>query len=101
MYREEGYDYGHGGKAQAPVSAPDTAAANGCGQLSDPSQLCEILKQSFGIDTYRTAIKSDIEILQKAGFEIDEHRSALNRHRFLGRDFEIAELKAIIDAISS
>ena len=65
------------------------------------TQLYDILKHSYGIDTHRTTIKSDIEILQKAGFGIDEQRSTQNRYRFIDRDFEIVELKTIIDAIAS
>ena len=31
------------------------------------SQLCDILKRAYGMETHRTTIKGDIEILQKAG----------------------------------
>lgn len=65
------------------------------------SQLCNILKQSYGMDTHRTTIKGDIEVLQKAGFSVDERRSTQNQYRYIERDFEIAELKTIIDAIAS
>ncbi len=65
------------------------------------SQLCNILKRSYGMDTHRTTIKGDIEVLQKAGFSVDERRSTQNQYRYIERDFEIAELKIIIDAIAS
>lgn len=65
------------------------------------SQLCNILKQRYGMDTHRTTIKGDIEVLQKAGFSVDERRSTQNQYRYIERDFEIAELKTIIDAIAS
>lgn len=65
------------------------------------SQLCDILKKQYGMDTHRTTIKGDIEILQQAGFGIDERRSTQNQYRFIEREFEVAELKTIIDAIAS
>lgn len=65
------------------------------------SQLCDILKRNYGMDTHRTTIKGDIEVLQKAGFSVDERRSTQNQYRYVDREFEIAELKTIIDAIAS
>lgn len=65
------------------------------------SQLCDILKKKYGIDTHRTTIKSDIEILQKAGFNVLERRSTQNQYQFVDREFDIAELKMMIDAIAS
>ena len=65
------------------------------------SQLCDILKRAYGMETHRTTIKGDIEILQKAGFSVDERRSTQNQYRFIERDFDIAELKTIIDAVAS
>ncbi|WP_446787122.1 helix-turn-helix transcriptional regulator [Macellibacteroides fermentans] len=65
------------------------------------TQLCDILKRNYGLDTHRTTIKSDIEVLQRAGFSVDERRSTQNQYRYIDREFEIAELKIIIDAIAS
>ena len=65
------------------------------------TQLCAILKNNYGMETHRTTIKGDVEVLQQAGFDIEEHRSTQNQYRFMEREFEIAELKAIIDAIAS
>ncbi len=42
-------------------------------------QLCEILRDEYGIETtFRTTIKSDVEVLQKAGYDIKETRSKQN-----------------------
>ena len=30
------------------------------------TQLCDILKREYGLDTHRTTLKSDIEVLQRA-----------------------------------
>lgn len=65
------------------------------------TQLCDILKSNYGMETHRTTIKSDVEVLQRAGFSIDERRSTQNQYRFVDREFEVVELKTIIDAIAS
>lgn len=65
------------------------------------AQLASILKQRYGMEPHRTTIKGDIEVLQQAGFGIDERRSTQNQYHYLEREFEIAELKTIIDAIAS
>ena len=65
------------------------------------SQLCAILKSEYGIDTHRTTIKSDIEMLQQAGFGIQAVRSTQNQYNFIEREFDIAELKLLIDAVQS
>lgn len=65
------------------------------------TELCDILKREYGLDTHRTTLKSDVEVLQRAGYSIDERRSAQNQYRFITREFEIAELKAVIDAVAS
>ena len=55
------------------------------------TQLCDILKREYGLDTHRTTLKSDIEVLQRAGYSIDERRSTQNQYRFIEREFEVAE----------
>lgn len=65
------------------------------------AQLCAILKNDFGIDTFRTTIKSDIQILQNAGFSVQITRSSQNLYNYLERDFDVPELKLLIDAVMS
>ena len=65
------------------------------------SQLCDILKSKYGIETHRTTIKSDIEVLQTAGFNVIERRSSQNQYKYVDRDYDVAELKLMIDAIAS
>ncbi len=64
-------------------------------------QLCAILKEEYGLETHRTTIKSDIEMLQQAGIGIQVVRSAQNQYNYIGREFDIAELKLLIDAVES
>ena len=42
------------------------------------AQLCKMLKEEFGIETFRTTIKGDIEVLQQAGFSVQVTRSTQN-----------------------
>lgn len=65
------------------------------------SQLCAILKNEYGIDTHRTTIKSDIELLQQAGIGIQVVRSTQNLYNYIDREFDIPELKLLIDAVQS
>ena len=65
------------------------------------SQLCTILKNEYGMDTHRTTIKSDIEMLQQIGIGIQSVRSTQNLYNYIGREFDVPELKLLIDAVES
>ena len=65
------------------------------------SQLCHILKEEYGIETFRTTIKTDIEVLQRAGFSVQATRSTQNLYNYIERDFDIPEIKLLIDAVMS
>ena len=63
-------------------------------------QLCQILKDEYGIDTFRTTIKTDIEALQQAGYMIRATRSSQNLYNYQERDFDSQEIKVLLDAVS-
>lgn len=65
------------------------------------AQLCKILKDEYGLDTHRTTIKSDVEMLQQAGIGIQATRSTQNLYNYIEREFDDAELKLLIDAVES
>lgn len=65
------------------------------------AQLCLLLKQDYGIDTFRTTIRSDIEILQQAGFSIQATRSTQNLYNYIEREFDVPEIKLLLDAVMS
>ena len=65
------------------------------------AQLCKMMKDEYGIDTFRTTIKSDIEVLQKAGVSIQATRSTQNLYNYIERDFDIPEVKLLMDAVLS
>ena len=64
-------------------------------------QLAQILEEEYGIPAHRQTIKTDIELLQQFGMDIQEVKSAQNRYNLISRQFEIAELKLLIDAVQS
>ena len=63
-------------------------------------QLCQILKDEYGIDTFRTTIKTDIEALQQAGYMIRATRSSQNLYNYQERDLDQQEIVALLDAVS-
>ena len=65
------------------------------------AQLCAILKDEYGIETFRTTIKADIEALQQTGFSIQATRSTQNLYNYIERDFDIPEIKLLLDAVMS
>ncbi len=47
------------------------------------SQLSALLKNEYGMEAHRTAIKSDIEMLQQAGIGIHAVRSTQNQYNYI------------------
>lgn len=65
------------------------------------AQLCRILEDEYGIKSFRTTIKSDVEVLQKAGLSVQCTRSTQNLYNYIEREFDVPELKILIDAVLS
>ena len=65
------------------------------------AQLCEILSKEYGVEAFRTTIKADIQALQYAGFSVQLIRSTQNQYNYIERDFDIPELKLLLDAVMS
>lgn len=65
------------------------------------AQLCRILKDEYGIKSFRTTIKSDVEVLQTAGYSVQCTRSTQNLYNYIEREFDVPELKILIDAVLS
>ena len=65
------------------------------------AQLMEILENEYGIKTHRQTIPSDIEILRSFDMDIQDVMSAQKRYNLVSREFDIAELKMLIDAVES
>ncbi len=65
------------------------------------SQILQILKDKYSIDSYRKTIKKDIDLLMAADFDIEFIKSSQNLYHVVSRNFDIAELKILIDAVVS
>ena len=65
------------------------------------AQLMEILEKEYGIKTHRQTIPADVAALRTFGLEIQEVMSSQKRYNLVNREFDIAELKLLIDAVLS
>lgn len=65
------------------------------------NQLITILRDTYGIDCHRVTLKGDIALLQKYGLDIQEIKSRQNRYNLVSREFELPELKLLLDAVAS
>ena len=65
------------------------------------AQLMEILEKEYGIKTHRQTIPSDIDILRSFDMDIQDIMSAQKRYNLVSREFDLAELKMLIDAVES
>jgi len=65
------------------------------------AQLMEILEKEYGLKTHRQTIPSDIEMLRAFGMEIQEVMSSQKRYNLIRREFDVSEIKFLIDAVES
>ena len=69
--------------------------------LLSTTDIIKILKEKYGIDGYRISVASDIELLVAFGMEIKTVKSSSNLYHLVSREFDIPELKLLIDAVAS
>ena len=65
------------------------------------NELIEQISSEYSIEVDRTTIGDDINSLINAGYDIERIRSRPNKYYYDGRVFETAELKVLVDAVSS
>ena len=65
------------------------------------AELMEILEKEYGIKTHRQRIPADVEVLRSFGMEIQEIMSSQKRYNLISREYDIAEIKLLIDAVES
>ena len=65
------------------------------------TDLQEILESEYGITTFRTTVKNDVELLAKTGIGVQCIRSSKNMFNYIDSDFDTPELKLLIDAVLS
>lgn len=71
------------------------------GHMLNASELCTILEQEYGISTDRRTIYTEMEILDKFGLDIQQKKGKKPGYYIGARDFELPELKLLVDAVQS
>lgn len=66
--------------------------------MLNASELCTILDQEYGISTDRRTIYTEMEILDKFGLDIQQKKGKNPGYYIGARDFELPELKLLVDA---
>lgn len=69
--------------------------------LLNASQLCDILEQEYSISTDRRTIYTEMEILSAYGLDIQQKKGKNPGYYIGARDFELPELKLLVDAVQS
>lgn len=65
------------------------------------AQLMEKLEKDYGIKSHRQTIPADVEILRTVGMDIQEVMSSQKRYNLVSREFDLPEIKMLIDAVQS
>lgn len=65
------------------------------------TQMKNILEGQYGIPSHRQTIRAEIDLLKMYGMDIQEVKSTQNRYNLVSRQFDVAELKLLIDAVES
>ena len=65
------------------------------------NQLIKILKDEYGISSHRQTIATEIQLLKDFGMDIECIKSRQNKYHLVSREFDLAELKLIIDAVDA
>ena len=64
------------------------------------NQIRNIMEKEHGITMHRTTVPGDIEMLKAAGFDVHARRSRQNKYYLENSNFELPELKILIDAVT-
>lgn len=72
--------------AQHPISTPE---------------LIKVLHEKYGVKVNRNTLADDFAMLEKAGFHFEVIKSRQNKYYCDSQPFDLAELKVLIDAVSS
>ena len=63
------------------------------------AELMEILEKEHGFKVHRQTIPADVAALRSFGMEIQEVMSSQKRYNLISREYDIAEIKLLIDAV--
>lgn len=61
--------------------------------------MCEL--HAYGIDAERKALYDDIDVLRQFGVDIEKRKDKTTRYHVVSRDFELPELKLLVDAVQA
>jgi len=64
-------------------------------------ELMKMLKEKYDIKVSRNTISDDLAMLHDCDLHIEYYKSTQNKYYFDGQTYDLAELKVLIDAISS
>ena len=65
------------------------------------AELMKILKEQYAIKVSRSTISDDLAMLHNCGLHIEHYESTQNKYYYDGHLYDLAELKILVDAISS
>ena len=65
------------------------------------AELMEILEKEHGFKVHQQTIPADVAALRSFGMEIQEVMSSQKRYNLISREYDIAEIKLLIDAVES
>ena len=65
------------------------------------AELMKILKEEYSLKVSRNTISDDLLMLHDCGLHIEHYESTQNKYYYDGHIYDLAELKVLIDAISS
>ena len=65
------------------------------------AELMKILKEQYAIKVSRNTISNDLVTLHNCGLHIEHYESTQNKYYYDGHAYDLAELKLLVDAISS
>lgn len=65
------------------------------------AELMAILENEYGVKTHRQTIPSDVALLRTTGMDIQEVKTDQKRYNLVSREYDIAEIKLLIDAVQS
>ena len=65
------------------------------------SEIMDMLKYDYQMPVTRQTLTDDIDILIEAGYDIECVKGHTNQYHVLSRDFDIAELRILIDVVCS
>ena len=65
------------------------------------AELMKILKEQYAIKVSRNTISDDLAMLHNCGLHVEHYESTQNKYYYDGHLYDLAELKILVDAISS